>query len=90
MLRPHSPGAIWRKLANVFRPKTNRERLALMEKFDGVKIGVRDNPEQKLLKMGDISGDPNSVVNHPHDRLSEDNIVLKYVNALPSEYDIQA
>ena len=89
LLRLHSPGAVWRKLADMFRPKTNGARLALMEKFENVKISVRDDPEQKLLEMEDIARDLNSFTIHSHDRLSEDIILLRFVNALPSEYEIQ-
>ena len=89
LLRLHSPGAVWRKLADMFRPKTNGARLALMEKFENVKISVRDDPEQKLLEMEDIARDLNSFTIHSHDRLSEDTILLRFVNALPSEYEIQ-
>ena len=55
MLRLDSPGAVWRNLADMFRPKTNGARLALMEKFDSVKISVRDDLEQKPLEMEDIA-----------------------------------
>lgn len=51
MLRLHSPRAVWRKLADVFCPKTNWERLASLEKFDGMKIGAWDDLEEKLLEM---------------------------------------
>ena len=73
----------------MFRSKANGARLPLMDKFVGAKIGVRDGPGQKLFGMEDIARDINSFVNHPHDRLSEDDILLKFVNALPSEYDNQ-
>ena len=57
----------------------------MMDQFDSVKISVRDDPEQKLLEMEDIARDLNSFTIHPHDRLSEDAMLLRFVNALPSE-----
>ena len=62
LVRLHSPGAVWRKLADIFRPKTNGAKLALMQKFDAVRINVHDDPEQNLLEMEDIARDLNSLV----------------------------
>ncbi|CAM9924134.1 unnamed protein product, partial [Sphacelaria rigidula] len=78
---------IWRKLEDVFRPKTNGTRTALLEKFDGVKIGVRYDPEQKLLEMEELARNLNSF--EEHERLSGNHILLKFLNALPFEYHIQ-
>ena len=47
------------------------------------------DPEQKLLEMEDIARDLNSFTNHPQDRLSEETVLLRSVNTLPSEYEIQ-
>lgn len=55
LLRLHSRGAVWRILTDAFRPKTKVARVALLETFDGVKISLRDDPEQKLLEMEDIA-----------------------------------
>lgn len=60
LLRLQPPGALWRKLLDVFRPKTNGARLAFLEKSNGVEIGFRDNPEQRLLDMDDVARDLNS------------------------------
>lgn len=61
--RLHSPGAVWRKHADVFRPRANEARLALLKRVDGVKIGVHDDPEQKLFEVEDIARDPNAFEN---------------------------
>ncbi|CAN0014730.1 unnamed protein product, partial [Sphacelaria rigidula] len=87
LLRIHSPATVWRKLEDLFRPKTNEARTALLETFDGVKIGVRDDPEQKLLEMEKLARNLNSY--EEHERLSENRIILKFLNALPFEYHIQ-
>lgn len=87
LLRLHPPAAVWRKLADVFSPETNGARLALLEKFDGVKLGVRDNPEQKLLEMEDTARDLNSF--KTHQSLSEDHILIKFLHALTPEYNTQ-
>lgn len=60
--------------------------MALLETFDGVKIGVHDAPEQELLEMEDISRDLSQF--ESRERQSEDHVLLKCVNALPHEYDI--
>ena len=88
LVRLHSPGAVWRKLADIFRPKTNGTKLALMQKFDAVRINVQDDPEQKLIEMEDIARDLNAIGNR--ERLSsEDDVLLKFVNLLPHEYHVQ-
>ena len=87
LVRLHSPGAVWRKLADVFRPKTNGARLALMQKYDSIRISLHDDPDQKRIEMEDIARDLNSIGNRI--RLSEDGIPLKFVNLLPHEYHVQ-
>ncbi|CAM9583550.1 unnamed protein product, partial [Sphacelaria rigidula] len=76
-----------RKLEDVFRPKTNGAETRFVGKCDGVKIGVRDDPEQKLLEMEELARNLNSY--EEHERLSENHILLKFLNALPFEYHIQ-
>lgn len=72
-------------------PKRMGARLASLEKIEGVRRGVRDDAEQKLLDMEDIARDLNSFENYQHQRLSRDNILLFpiFVNALPPEYNVQ-
>lgn len=86
-LRFLSPGAVWRKPADVFCPNTKEARLAMLEKFDEVEIGVRDYPEHELLHMGDMARDLNSFENHL--RPGEYHIFFKLVNVLPPEHNIQ-
>lgn len=70
-----------------FVPKQMGVRLTLVEKFEGIKIGVRNNPEQKLLDMGDIAWDVSSY--EDHQPMSETHVLLKFLDALPHEYDTQ-
>ena len=59
-----------------------------MQKYDSVRISVHDDDsEQKLIEMEDIARDLNSIGNR--ERLSEDDILLKFVNLLPHEYHVQ-
>ena len=55
LFRVHSPGAVWRELNNFYSPKTSGANLALIEKYDNVKISVRDDPAQKLNEMEEVS-----------------------------------
>ena len=61
--------------------------MALLETLDGVKIGARDDLEQKLLEMEDIVQGLGSSGNHQP--RSEDYTLLKFVDALLQEYNIQ-
>ena len=86
LLKLHTPGVVWRKLADVFRPE-QMAIMALLETLDGVKIGARDDLEQKLLEMEDIVQGLSSSGNHQP--RSEDYTLLKFVDALLHEYNIQ-
>ncbi|CAM9303107.1 unnamed protein product, partial [Sphacelaria rigidula] len=85
LFRIPSPAAVWRELNDFYSSKTNAARLALLEKYDHVKIGVRDNPIQKLIEMEEVAKELQS-----HDSnivLTEAQTLLKFVNALPCEYN---
>ncbi|CAM9911167.1 unnamed protein product, partial [Sphacelaria rigidula] len=85
LFRISSPAAVWRELNDFCSPKTNGARLALLEKYDHVKIGGRDDPVQNLIEMEEVAREL-----QPHDTniiLTEAQTPLKFVNALPCEYN---
>ncbi|CAM9932458.1 unnamed protein product, partial [Sphacelaria rigidula] len=85
LFRIPSPAAVWGELNDFYSPKTNGARLALLERYDHVKIGVRDDPVQKLIEMEEVARELQS-----HDTniiLTEAQTLLKFVNALPREYN---
>lgn len=64
LFRIPSPAAAWRELKESCSPKTNGARLALLEKNDNVRIGVRDDPIHKLVETEDAARQLRSYGDH--------------------------
>ena len=87
LFRVHSPGAVWRELNSFYNPKTSGAKLALIEKYDNVKISVRDDPVQKLIKMEGVARQLRAYDTDIN--LTGSHTLLKFVNALPPENNHQ-
>lgn len=68
LFRIPSPAAVWRDPKDLYSPKTNRAKLALLEACDHVKIGVYDDPKQKPIEMEKVA---RQLISYDHINLTE-------------------
>ena len=87
LCREFSPSAAWRSLLQMYSPKTQGARLALLSKLDNVTVNAEKDPISQLV---DLESTARMLRNYPDFRhLNEALVLSKFVSALPDEYDIQ-